>query len=78
MNGTLTLPRSSPVNAPTHLQEKLDLLTTIEYSSITLSVSLEYDVSYGAESLPAICEYGEHNQNCARNGRRHQNSPQKN
>ena len=64
MNGTLTMGRSSPVNVPTLLQEKLDVLSIIDYSSITFdSTSSSYDVSYGSENLPAICEYGKEYQN---------------
>ena len=59
--------KSSPVNAPTPLQEKLDILSIIDYSSITYDSTSSsddaYDVSYGSENLPAICEYGKKNQN---------------
>ena len=59
MNGTLTMGRSSPVNVPTLLKEKIDIFSSIQFSSITFeSTSSSYDVSYGSESLPAICEYG--------------------
>ena len=62
LNGSLVTSRSVPVNIPDTFKEKLDITSSIAFSSITFDISNdaqgEFSGSYGRESLPSICEYG--------------------
>ena len=62
LNGSLVTSRSVPVNIPDTFKEKLDITSSIAFSSITFDISNdaqgEFGGSYGLESLPSICEYG--------------------
>ena len=62
LNGSLVTSRSVPVNIPEAFKEKLDITSSIAFSSITFDISNdaqgEFSGSYGRETLPSICEYG--------------------
>ena len=62
LNGSLVTSRSVPVNIPEAFKEKLDITSSIAFSSITFDISNdaqgEFCGSYGRETLPSICEYG--------------------
>ena len=62
LNGSVVTSRSVPVNIPDTFKEKLDITSSIAFSSIIFDISNdaqgEFRGSYGRESLPSICEYG--------------------